>query len=58
MRREVTKVYTAIVKGHVDKDEFEIDAPIADMPGEGKKMCIGTFDNPGRVSSEQEGFRT
>ncbi len=48
--RRVKKTYTAIVKGHVEKDDFKINKPIAERLDNDKFMCIGDANNPGRES--------
>ncbi|KAI9330064.1 pseudouridine synthase [Obelidium mucronatum] len=48
-KRQVQKSYTAIVNGFLDREEFDIDVPIGEMPNDPKKrMCVVSNEGKGR----------
>ncbi|ORX42085.1 pseudouridine synthase [Piromyces finnis] len=47
-QHRVKKTYVAVVRGHIEKDKFEIEKPIAKDPNHERRMMIGTEENPGK----------
>ncbi|RIA91759.1 pseudouridine synthase, partial [Glomus cerebriforme] len=52
-KRKVVKHYLAIVRGWMENDEYVVEQPIAEIPNNRYRMCIGTEDNPGKVSYQK-----
>ncbi|CAG8787032.1 15040_t:CDS:2, partial [Dentiscutata erythropus] len=46
--RKVEKTYSAIVRGWMDQNNYIIEQPIAQVPNNRYRMCIGTPENPGK----------
>ncbi|CAG8537302.1 5874_t:CDS:2, partial [Scutellospora calospora] len=47
-KRKVEKTYSAIVRGWLKDDSYVVDQPIAQVPNNRYRMCIGTSENPGK----------
>ncbi|CAG8439402.1 21286_t:CDS:2 [Rhizophagus irregularis] len=52
-KRKVDKYYLAIVRGWMKNDSYVVEQPIADVPNNRYRMCIGTEDNPGKSSKTE-----
>ncbi|GES86693.1 RNA pseudouridylate synthase domain-containing protein 1 [Rhizophagus clarus] len=52
-KREVDKYYLAIVRGWMKNDSYVVEQPIAEVPNNRYRMCIGTEDNPGKSSKTE-----
>ncbi|PKK79552.1 pseudouridine synthase [Rhizophagus irregularis] len=52
-KRKVDKYYLAIVRGWMKNECYVVEQPIADVPNNRYRMCIGTEDNPGKSSKTE-----
>ncbi|CAG8433268.1 4149_t:CDS:2 [Diversispora eburnea] len=47
-KRKVEKYYLAIVRGWMKDDSYIVEQPIAEVPNNRYRMCIGSKNNPGK----------
>ncbi|CAG8481805.1 6898_t:CDS:2 [Funneliformis mosseae] len=52
-KRRVDKYYLAIVRGWLRNDCYVVEQPIAEVPNNRYRMCIGTEDNPGKSAKTE-----
>jgi len=52
-QRRVEKSYLAIVREWMEKDVYTVETPIAEVPNNRYRMCIGSEDNPGKEAKTE-----
>ncbi|CAG8439436.1 6790_t:CDS:2 [Acaulospora morrowiae] len=52
-QRRVEKNYLAIVRGWMEEDAYTVEQPIAEVPNNRYRMCIGSEDNPGKAAKTE-----